>query len=666
MKPDRWFRPPRHLLPMFLLISLGPAAALGWLSWRLLEQDRALAAQRIQERIENAADMASAYLRQGQAEVEENLARLAALPLADLPAAATLEADNLGNGVLLVSFRREEIHAFPRERLLYLPYLPPVQEPSEAVFTVGENYEFRNQDYSRAIVIFRKLSTSVDAAIRGGALVRLARTLRKAGRFDEAMAAYDELERLGSQRIGSVGLPAELLARHSRCSVLEELKRTSDLRSAAEALKQDLVGARWLLMRAAYEFYRRETLRWLGLDAADQFGPAAEGPALAAAVESLWDDWQRIRMGEGSQKGRKSLWLHNQPVLLVWNATPEQLVALVVGCRYFEEQMHSLMATVLREGPLQPALMDLEGHLVFGRTPSPGTPYSQRAATELRLPWTLYIASSNPAADIADLASQRRLLLGGLAMMAVLLIAGIYFIGRSVKREIELAQLKSDFVSAVSHEFRSPLTSMRQLTGMLATGRVPNEERRQSYYDVLSAETVRLQRLVEGLLDFGRMEAGAMEYSFKSIDISDLVRRVIADFQREVQEDGYRIELVGDNPGPTIRADQEALSRALWNLLDNAVKYSPDCRTVRVELERKEHELFVQVQDRGVGMSPGEQRDIFRKFVRGAAATATHAKGTGIGLAVVDHIARAHGGRVQVESEPGRGSTFTLILPVEE
>ena len=651
---------------MFLLISLGPAAALGWLSWRLLEQDRALAAQRIQERMENAADMVSAYLRQDQTEVEEKLARLVTLPRADLPAAVTREGNNLGNGVILVYFRREEVHAYPRKQLLYLPYLPPIQEPSEAIFATGENYEFRDQDYSRAIAIFRNLSSSSDAEIRGGALVRLARTMRKAGRFDEAIAAYDELERLGTQRIGSLGLPAELLAQHSRCLVLEELKRTSDLRSVAEALNRDLVGARWLLMRAAYEFYRRETLRWLESEAAVQSEPAAERQAMADAVESLWDDWQRIRVGEGSQKGRRSLWLQNQPVLLVWDATQEQLVALVAGCRYFEEQMQSLMATILHERPLHPALMDVEGHLVLGRAPSPGRPHAQRAATELRLPWTLYMTSSSPAADIADLVSQRRLLLGGLAMMAVLLIAGVYFIGRSVARELELAQLKSDFVGAVSHEFRSPLTSMRQLTGMLATGRIPNEERRQIYYDVLSAETVRLQRLVEGLLDFGRMEAGAMEYRFESINISDLVRSVVTDFQREVQEDGYHIDLVAESPELTIQADREAFSRALWNLLDNAVKYSPDYYTIRVELARKDHKLFVRVQDRGIGMSLSEQHTIFRKFVRGAAATASHAKGTGIGLAIVDHIARTHGGSVRVESEPGRGSTFTLILPMEE
>lgn len=666
MKLDRWFQPPRHLLLIFLLISLGPAAALGWLSWRLLEQDRALEAQRIQERLENAADMASAYLHQAQAEVEETLAHLATLPQADLPAAASLGAESLGNAVLLVAFRQEEVLAVPRERLLYLPYLPPVHEPSAAVFSAGENYEYRQQNYSRAITIFRKLSASADTAARAGALVRLARNLRKSGQFDEALATYRELEHMGGLRIGSIGVPAELLARHSRCSVLEQLEQLSDLRSEAEALIRDLDGARWPISRAAFDYYRRETLRWLGPQEADRAVPNAEKQAVAAAVEYLWDDWQRIRQGNESRKGRRSLWLNDQPVLLVWDSTPQQLVALVAGCWYFEEQIRMLMSAGLSGRQMQPALADMEGHAVVGQIPPSGAPHAQRTAADLRLPWTLYMTSSNSAADLADMASRRRLLLGGLAMMAVLLIAGIYCIGRSVTRELELAQLKSDFVSAVSHEFRSPLTSMRQLTGMLATGRVPGEERRKSYYDLLSTETVRLQRLVEGLLDFGRMEAGAMEYHFESTNATDFVRRVVTDFQREVQEDGYRIELVAEDPRPVIRVDREALARALWNLLDNAVKYSPDCRTVRVELFRQAHEIFIRVQDRGVGMSPGEQRDIFRKFVRGVAAESTHAKGTGIGLATVDHIVRAHGGRICVESETGRGSTFTLILPAEE
>ena len=665
MKLGEWFRPPRHLLMIFLLISLGPAAALRWLSWRLLEQDRGLEAQRIRERIESAADMASAYLRQGQAKVEEKLARLASLPQSNLPAAASMEAVSLGDAVLLVAFRQEEVLAFPREQLLYFPYLPPIQDASATVFSAGENYEYRQQDYSRAIAVFRKLAASADTAARAGALIRLARTLRKAKRLDEAMAAYEELERMGSLRIGSVGATAELLARHSRCSVLEQLKRRSDLQSGAEALSRDLAQARWPLLRAAYDYYRGDALRWLGPEAADRSAPAAEKPALADAVENLWDDWHSIRLGKESGKGRTSLWLYDQPVLLAWDSTPQQLVALVAGRGYFEGQIRTLMATGLRGRALQPALADMEGHIVLGHVPPPGMPHARRTAAELRLPWTLYMASSNPAADIADLASRRRLLLGGLAMMAVLLIAGIYFIGRSVKRELELAQLKSDFISAVSHEFRSPLTSMRQLTSMLAAGRVPNAERQVSYFEVLSRETVRLQRLVEGLLNFGRREAGAMEYSFETIEVSALVRRVVTDFQQEVQEDGYRIDLVAGGPGPLIRADPEALSRALWNLLDNAVKYSPDCRTVRVELAQGE--TRADCPSTGLrGRNTSRRAARYLSQVRARRRRCFHARQR-------DRHRPCHGGSHRARpwrerpsvSAPGRGSTFTIILPVE-
>lgn len=113
-------------------------------------------------------------------------------------------------------------------------------------------------------------------------------------------------------------------------------------------------------------------------------------------------------------------------------------------------------------------------------------------------------------------------------------------------------------------------------------------------------------------------------------------------------------------------ADREALGRALWNLLDNAVKYSPECRTVWVDVAQSRKELTIQVRDHGVGMQPDEQREIFKNFVRGAAAQAAGVKGTGIGLATVDHIVRAHGGEVRVESEPGRGSAFSIVLPVME
>jgi two-component system phosphate regulon sensor histidine kinase PhoR len=168
---------------------------------------------------------------------------------------------------------------------------------------------------------------------------------------------------------------------------------------------------------------------------------------------------------------------------------------------------------------------------------------------------------------------------------------------------------------------------------------------------------------VEGLLDFGRMEAGVAWYRPAPLDVVELVRSVVEEFGREAADSGYRIEIaVGPDPLPA-EADREALARALWNLLDNATKYSPDRGAIWVEVVRQSNQAEIRVRDRGLGIPLLEQKEIFGKFVRGAAARAANIKGTGIGLAMVDHILRAHGGSVRVESEPGRGSTFTLQLP---
>jgi len=232
-------------------------------------------------------------------------------------------------------------------------------------------------------------------------------------------------------------------------------------------------------------------------------------------------------------------------------------------------------------------------------------------------------------------------------------------------RELAVARLQSDFVAAVSHEFRSPLTAMRQLSELLVKGRVPSEPQRQQCYELLAKESERLHRLVEGLLDFGRMEAGAVQYHFKKLDPVELVRDLSAEFQQNAQARGCRVESLLEPGCPPICADREALSRALWNLLDNAVKYSPECRAVWIDVAQQEERLALRVRDHGLGIPPGEQKEIFRKFMRGSSAKACAVKGTGIGLTMAHHIVRAHGAEIQVQSEPGRGSTFTILLPLE-
>jgi signal transduction histidine kinase len=274
----------------------------------------------------------------------------------------------------------------------------------------------------------------------------------------------------------------------------------------------------------------------------------------------------------------------------------------------------------------------------------------------------LYVALA-PSGRPAGLLPGQRFLLLGTGLVAVFLTAGAYFSVRAIRREIEVARMQSDFVSAVSHEFRSPLTSIRQLSELLDLGRVPSEERRATYYKTLVRETARLQRLVEGLLNFGRMEAGARSYRFERVDAAWLARAVATEFETQVAGAGRSIELNGPEAECVLKADPEALTVALRNLIDNALKYSPDEKRVWVDWRSEGEFIAISVRDRGLGVPASERKAIFGKFVRGQAAAIANVKGSGVGLAMVRHIVAAHGGQIQVDSEPGQGSTFTMLLP---
>jgi signal transduction histidine kinase len=624
------FRSPHGLLAAFLALTLGPALGLVWLGWRLLDQDRALENQRIEERREHAADQVVTALQGALQKSEIDLAQLRA-PMPE-------------DDALIVEFQPSGIRVHPNGGLLFQPPAPALREVPSSVYREAETHEFQRQDYGKAISALRTLTVSPDSSIRAGAYLRIARNQRKAGLFDQALLTYAALAAHGQTAVA--GFPAELVARRARCALFAQLSRRSDLVKEAAELYALLRDGHWRLSQSVYDVFAEAAAAWSGTDRSMEAGAAALAEAVA---------WLAEKEGHSpSESGRTCIVRQGRSITLLWTRGSEGLHALAAGPSYVESRWLTPMLPLANRLRVEIAVREM----------NPGAAAAtERLPAATGLPWTVLVANKDVQAEMDEFAGRRNLLLGVFALLGIVIAAGSYSVARAIAHEFAVMRLQSEFVSAVSHEFRTPLTSLRQLSEVLNSDRPLEEDRRRKYFQALDRATRRLQKLVEGLLDFGRMESRAMVYRKRELDAGALVASLADEFQREAVDRGCQIDLKAADNMPPVYADPEALGNAVWNLLDNAVKYSPECRTIWVEVGREGTGLVIRVRDRGVGIPAAERGKILRKFVRGTAAQTLGIKGTGIGLAMVKHIVDAHGGTLRLESAPGNGSTFTIWLP---
>src|SRR5215468_9350158 len=251
-----------------------------------------------------------------------------------------------------------------------------------------------------------------------------------------------------------------------------------------------------------------------------------------------------------------------------------------------------------------------------------------------------------------------------LAALGILMTGGIYMAYRNISREMNLARLKSDFVANVSHELRTPLALIRLYAETLELGRLTAKEKYQEYFRIIREESERLSALINNILDFSRIEAGRKEYEFKETDLPELVRSTLDSYRFQIEQNGFTFEENISRDIPPVNVDREAIARSLLNLVNNALKYSKDQKFIGVSLYRANGSVKLEVRDRGIGIPPNEQDRIFEKFYRCGDPLVHNVKGSGLGLSLVRHIARAHGGEVLVESIPEKGSKFTIELPL--
>jgi signal transduction histidine kinase len=339
----------------------------------------------------------------------------------------------------------------------------------------------------------------------------------------------------------------------------------------------------------------------------------------------------------------------------------EELLPRVVSeatPRYFVEAPESFVVTV----------RDAEGTVVFSTgaasdgTPGPGTvraPFPFVFAD-----WTVELRSiDRTPEELARASFGSNMTLT--AFLTIILLGGIFLALRAADRAMNLSEMKSDFVSNVSHELRTPLASIRVFAEFLRRGQAESPEKVRKYGEHIEAEGRRLSRLIDNILDFSRIESGAKVYEFSRTSLEDVVSATVETFRVRTRDAGFRIELETPEPAlPPLEMDADAIGQVLHNLLDNAVKYSGEAREIVVRVTRESDRAVCTVRDSGSGIPADEQKRIFERFHRVGTGLVHDVKGSGLGLAIVRHVIEAHGGAVEVESEPGRGTAVRLALPL--
>ncbi|MDP2885355.1 MAG: ATP-binding protein [Ignavibacteria bacterium] len=396
-------------------------------------------------------------------------------------------------------------------------------------------------------------------------------------------------------------------------------------------------------------------------------------PGIKQEMNSRWNGNSRFNDSDGKNNIR---YLSGQSDSAAWtigvlvNDDAESPIRYI-GLRIRTNALTDVALAVLKESEppeeVRIALLDVANRTLFPAGLSAATvvltkPFSRFEELAAGTKLALVAMGGNPLEAISSKSLLIYYVL--LGSVIVLIALGIVFILRDISREEELSAMKSEFIANVSHEIKTPIATIRTLAENLNEGWVTGQEQQQEYFHLIEREAERLTHLVENILDFSRIDKARRSYRMELSSIGDVTRKAIGRFRVLVDGQGVVIKENIESNLPPCNLDVEAYEQALLNLLDNAVKYSRDEKIVEVSARRQKDSIVVAVADRGIGIGKKDSERIFDKFFRSPLPDGRKIPGSGIGLTLVKEIIEAHAGTIAVESEIGRGSTFTLSFPL--
>jgi signal transduction histidine kinase len=309
-------------------------------------------------------------------------------------------------------------------------------------------------------------------------------------------------------------------------------------------------------------------------------------------------------------------------------------------------------------------IVDERGKLIFSKVLKEEAGYLSFTFPEYLPQWKLLLSDIKPGFVATLFKAGSGIYLFLFILIALLMVLGLVFVMYSLNTELRLNKLKSDFISNVSHELKSPLTSIRMMTEMLHHNRVETDERKSVYYKAMLEESEHLSHLIDNILDFSRIDDDRKKYDFTDLDLDELLVKFLESTRERIKEQGFEIRYDSPDKVPLIRGDRDAILQVFYNLIDNALKFSGTSRVIDITLSARGNEIVFCVKDYGIGISAKDQEKIFDRFYRGDKPQKLGIKGSGIGLTIVKQIVEAHGSTIDIESELGKGSRVTVRLPL--
>ncbi len=324
-----------------------------------------------------------------------------------------------------------------------------------------------------------------------------------------------------------------------------------------------------------------------------------------------------------------------------------------------------IVLPILRTDLIEPLIIPSTG-LMLVRSDGVASRWSQQMLSAMKF-WTIKPKPEYVKKLRRTVYGQTAFDLGLTGFALMTLLGAMWILVRLARKELDLAQMKSDFVADVSHELKTPLAVIRMYSETLQSGRITTDEKRQDYYDIITRESTRLTNLINNILDFSRIETGRQVYEFLPIDIGLVAQETYAAYREQLERAGFQHSLEIDDHLPLISADRDAMTQVLINLISNAVKYSTDERFLKIELttetRRGRHGILISLHDHGIGIRPEDRSRLMDGFFRASDSRVRRQRGTGLGLALVKQIVDAHDGILDVESRLVKGSTFRIFLP---